>query len=132
MAAIVALRRSWGRQKPPIGTPINLGHPLAAKLWDCLPLNECGGIPRDPIAPAANVPVFTGTPTWGAMPGGMGIYCTGGTSVDLLDRGNLAAGDFTIRLIFRPRSWPGGFTTIFDKGSGGSSREMSLFVDTSG
>lgn len=44
MAGIVGLPRSWGRTKPPPGTPIDWGNPLTRGLIHAYLLNEGGGV----------------------------------------------------------------------------------------
>lgn len=116
--------------KPEWGAVLDPDHAFAPGLWDFLVLNEGSGAPRDLSSQAYSQPTLTGTPAWSPTPAGLGLYCAGGASIDLPDRGSLVAGDFTFRLLFRPRTWPGGYTALADKGVG--TREFSLFIDTSG
>jgi len=44
---------SWGRQKPPVGSVVNKGHPLAVGLSPCYLLNENAGTPSSVIKDAS-------------------------------------------------------------------------------
>src|SRR5690242_1800589 len=64
---IVATRRSWGRRKPPVGTPLARAHPLARGLVGCWPLNEgTGTLARD--AAGGNHLTLTAASLWSASP----------------------------------------------------------------
>ncbi len=70
---------------------------------------------------------------WAAGPAGVGVYCTGGNYCSTVPGSiNVAAGDFTVAILFRPRTWPGAYTALVDKGHNNPSREFSLFATTSG
>jgi hypothetical protein len=115
--------------KPPLGTPLNIDHPLYGGLWHCVVFNEGAGPPFD-LAPGASRATFTGAPTWSLTPGGRGLYCTAGTSADFPDHGNLVAGDFAIRVVHRPRSWANIYNALCWKYSAGY--EIGLFFNTAG
>lgn len=66
---------------------------------------------------------------WSSKNGFGTITCTGGSVIQIPDFTNLAAGDFTVRVIHKPNSWNGGYTALYDKGA---TREMSLFVGATG
>jgi hypothetical protein len=43
MADIIPIKRIWGKQKPPLGTPLNRAHPLAKDLIGAFLINERTG-----------------------------------------------------------------------------------------
>ena len=55
----------WGKQKPPLGSRIDTGHPLAQGLVACWLFNEGGGtLVRDITGNGNDATPDTGTPTW--------------------------------------------------------------------
>lgn len=121
--------------------PINWDHPLNKGLvswWNAVPntgwsfsntfrdASRGGKTSHD--ATLASSPVWAVSPTSGRM----SVRVTGGSSINAPNWANLVAGDFLIRVIHRPTSWPGTYTALFDKGTSGTARELSIFVDTSG
>jgi hypothetical protein len=70
-------------------------------------------------------------PTVSNMELGPAVSVTGGSSFNIPYLGNIAAGDFTWATWHFPRSWPGTYTVLVDRGGPGS-RELSFFIDTSG
>ena len=69
---------------------------------------------------------------WAAGPAGVGVYCTGGNYCSTAPASlNIAAGDFTVAILFRPRTWPGAYTALVDKGHN-DAREFALFTTTGG
>jgi hypothetical protein len=69
---------------------------------------------------------------WAAGPAGVGVYCTGGNYCSTAPASlNVAAGDFTVAILFRPRTWPGAYTALVDKGHS-DAREFALFATTGG
>ena len=118
--------------RPP--TPLlQRGRSLARGLTIDLPFGDTGGSRWVNLAtPGANG-YASGSPTIVGGPYGPATYCTGGSSVLVPDLGNIAAGDFSIRVIHRPRSWSAGdYVTLFDKGGSAATRELSLFIDRNG
>lgn len=115
-------------------------HPLARGLVIDLCLGDTNGTrwrnlatPNAYGVTPASLGVAGGSPVVVGGPYGPAIYCTGGASVMVPDFGNLAAGDFTVRIIHRPRTWSANdYVTLFDKGSGANTREMAIFVDRNG
>lgn len=90
--------KSWGQQKPPLGSQIDWGHPLARELV-CLQLfNEAGGgILRD-IARGRDYRV-SGTPTWDSYGHQFNsTYCDLGNSDDFV----VALGDLSFAVVCQP------------------------------
>lgn len=56
--------RSWGLQKPPAGSTIDWGHPLAQGLIVCSLFNERGGTPKDLFSGQTWVPQPFNTAPW--------------------------------------------------------------------
>ena len=104
---------------------INWAHPLSVLMSDCVlfglgqPVNLCTGLPV----------TLTSSPTWSVTASGPAGYATGGSSFDIPDHGNIVAGDFAIRVLFMPVSWPAAFTVLIDKGAV-SAREMMVCMTT--
>lgn len=75
------LNRSWGLTKPPPGTQVNRGHPLAHGLISAVPLNEGAGKPTD-VAQNLTLGIgsFTTMPAWGMTQMGPGLVFTKTTS----------------------------------------------------
>jgi hypothetical protein len=118
------------RVKPERGTyELDSAHGLCAGLFDYVMLDEGAGM----VGRNLTTPVLTqSTGTLRRLPDS--VYCTGGASVDIPSHGGMVnQGNFTTRVIHAPTTWPGGFTTIYDKGTSvGPSRELAVFVNTSG
>jgi len=80
--AVLIRPRSWGAVKPPPGSSINWGLPLAQGLYLCFPMNEQGGAPRDLVRGLQTVATpGAGSVGWAPMGGrrtvGMGARNTG-------------------------------------------------------
>lgn len=103
MAGIVTLRRSWGRQKPPLGTPLSPRHPLAAGLVACWPVAEPAP-PREALSGSVmsllgSAPTRTAVPGWGP---GLNFPATSGYGMSQsLPRWD-AATRVTIAAVVRP------------------------------
>lgn len=65
---------SWGSVKPPPGTTINYGHPIAQGLSLCFLFNEGSGVPSDLVSGHQ----LTTVPTWVKNRYGGGIRSTSG------------------------------------------------------
>lgn len=135
----MAIRNSarWGI-KPPRGAQLDRSHPHAAGLFDLLLYNEGGGPPANLAAPGA-ASAISGSPTWEATTSGFGLKAapgsvgTGGSGscATVPDHGNLAAGDFAVRVVFRlDAAWPNTYTGLVEKKATG--REFAVFINTSG
>jgi hypothetical protein len=61
--------------KPPFGTPIDFGNPLARGLTGAYALNEAGGTSVYDATGRGNNGTFQGTPTWGYGQFGPGVLC---------------------------------------------------------
>ena len=108
-------------------------HRLARRLVACLGFAERAGGRWANVATPGRDGSAAGAPTFLSGPLGPATYCTGGSAVLVPDLGNIAAGDFSVRVAHRPRSWNAGdYATLLDKGFGTSSRELSVFVDHNG
>lgn len=120
-----------GVRKPSGRVRVDWGNPITADMVDCLVFNEGAGPPINLATPV--VTVNTSSPTWAMTGDGPAGYATGGSSFDVPDHGNVAAGDNTIRVRAKIISWPSSFTILFDKAPNGvQQRELSVFFDTSG
>lgn len=116
-----------------LGDPV-ADHPLNRGLtewWLALPGR---GLGQTLPGLAGRYPgTLTGGATWAAGPNGFaGVSVSGGSYLSLPDWANLAAGDFTLVVVHTPRTWPGSYTALCDKGTSGLNRQMSLFYDTAG
>lgn len=91
--------------KPPLGSQLDRGHPLAAGLASYLLLNEGGGGPRDLANPGGGWTV-TGAPPWVSGRPGPGLKLDGSTqyltAVGAVPR--VTAGDFSVSLLMAPAS----------------------------
>jgi hypothetical protein len=119
-----------GGQRPERIYGINHGSSLSVGLASWIEPNA-GSFLKD-NAPLNLACTTTSSPTLVANPlGGTGLYCTGGSGFDLppsgIDGINLV-GQVTQRLVFRPISWPGGFTVLTDD----AARVNAAFLNTSG
>lgn len=115
-------------RKPGGALAIDWSHPLSNGLVDYLLFND-DGIPANLATPSA-VTGSTSNPASVSTALGPARYCTGGADVNVPNHVNYSAGDFTVRIIVLPVTWPANFTALIDKGSAG--RELSFFFDTSG
>ena len=118
------------------GTPrgvskIDWSHPLSRGMTDCLVWNAGGSTPPQNLASPSAITTLTGSPIDAMTVAGPAGAVVSNVGYNIPDHLNYATGDVTIRLLFKPVSWPGGFTILFDKGTV-STREFSLFFDTSG
>lgn len=114
--------------------PVNWDHPLNRGLvawW--LPLPGRLGNTLYDIAGRTHGTLTNG-PTWAAGPNGFAaVNTSGGSHVAAPDWTNLAAGDFAVAVAHTPTTWGGtGFCALFDKGTSGPNRQMSIFFDGSG
>lgn len=119
--------------KPPKGSLLNRADPLARGLLHALPFNEGAGGKALDLASGRAATWASGTetaPAWSAGAYGRGFSAGGQTRFATPDAGNIAAGDFTVRLVFTPRTWPGAYTNVISKG--GAVGELALYVNTSG
>jgi hypothetical protein len=120
------------QRSQPYSPRIQWSHPLSAGLWHCtaFPSGPAGAFDLANTGSAAlsTTAVAAGTPV------GTSAYAAGGNNVLLPNRGNLAAGDFTLHALFRPRSWASDFSVLVEKGTSSSEagREFGIFFDTSG
>lgn len=118
-----------GPKTPSTRSQINRAHPLARALKNCIIFGN--GVPVDIALPLQLAPA--GTLGWATSAGGPAFYPpqTGGNFALKPNGTALTAGDFSIRLIFSPVTWPGGFTSLIDTTS--ATRDpISVFIDTSG
>lgn len=122
------------RAKPPAGRTLDRSHPLADGLLHCLPFAEgAGGRAADPATGvrAAWASGDETVPAWASGRYGKGFSAANVDSrFEVADAGNIAAGDFTVRVVYLPRSLPGAYTNLINKG--GAAGEMSVYVNTSG
>jgi hypothetical protein len=120
------------RRAKPAAPQIDWSSPFARGLWHCIawPNGSSGvfdlanpGGARLACSAASSVSLL-----------GPSAYSSGGTTTTIPDRGNIAAGDFTTHMLFRPRSWTGDFSVLAEKGTSSSEngREFGIFFDTSG
>jgi hypothetical protein len=116
-------------QKPAQALVIDWSHPINYGLTDYLLFGD-DGIPNNLASPTV-VTTTTSNPATAGTALGSALYCTGGASVGIPDHGNIVAGDFTIRILFMPVTWPNAFTAVFDKGIS-NNRELSFFSGTTG
>jgi len=106
---------------------------LARQMVACLGFAERSGSRWANLATQGRDASAAGTPTFVSGPYGPATYCTGGSAVLVPDAGNIAAGDFSVRVVHRPRTWPGSFNALFVKGSPATNaRELSLYVGSGG
>ena len=106
--------KSWGRQKPPVGTPINLGHPLTRRLSAFYAFNEGGGGAAYDALGALSKLVFTNSPTWATGSDGRAIKFASGSSQYLVGGGNLSfdSTGFTISAIINTSTPTAAFQMI--------------------
>ena len=123
--------------KPPRGSPLNRGHPLARGLMDLVPFNARAGLTEVNLTTAT--PLVSGNgasssqmPLWSQGADGPSLYCANNAYMGIPDHWNMAARDLTVVVRFRPAAWSGQFTTIATKMASTASREFGLFADTSG
>jgi hypothetical protein len=76
------MRNSWGRTKPPLGTPIMAGHPLVRGLIGLWALNECGGTSARSasVVLGGNLSLVTGSVPWSASDIGYALSFEAGTN----------------------------------------------------
>jgi hypothetical protein len=117
---------------PQAGYRINWQDTITRSLYDCIFFNEFGIVAARNWASPANNATPNGSwgtkPSWASTIDGYGSSVTVGSSWEIPNHGNIAAGDFTIHVLFQPKSWPYTYTALYDT----SNREESLFIDTSG
>jgi len=107
---------------------IDRSNPIVKGMRGCV----IGGIPVDLVTKVNRVTlngatVFASDGQWG-----LGWAVSGGADIRWYTPLNLAAGEFTLRIVHRPAWWPGAYTAVFDKGSSSQERELSLFVGSGG
>lgn len=116
----------------PIGPQrIDWINPITLGMFDCLLWTEGGGVPVN-LAVPRTVTTVTGTPKWTMSPAGLAGYASGGAFYNIPDHGNIVAADFTMRVLFRPVTWSGGFQGLIDKSVAGPTRELTITCDASG
>jgi hypothetical protein len=111
------LPQKWGQQKPPVGTPLNTGHPLTPKVCFWLFNERSGDLTYDLVR--GNHGTLVGSPTWGAnsinTTSSSGVICDGASGL---------TSSFTAIFRMRPRySVSGSFLYIGD----GTSDERYVF-----
>lgn len=119
------------RSKP---TPpfLHRGHPSARGLDDAWVFAEGAGDTVRNIARYRNVSSINGG-TWVVGRYGRAVSVSGGTSLELESPYNIAAGDFTFRLVFHVDNWTGPYTCLVDKGlTSPTRRELMLSFNTNG
>lgn len=127
----------WWKKPDPGTFDFDWTHPSAERLLFYLPFTDQASPPRNIVSPNM-VGSFSGATNRALLRPtvhfGWGIRPTAAESLQVSNPKNInaAAGDFMIRLLFRPDSWPGGFSAIISKADSSTSRELCLFVDTSG
>lgn len=62
---LLSPRKIYATSKPPVGTQLNLSHPLAKGLTGCWLLNESGGAVLNDISGNNNQVTLASAPTWG-------------------------------------------------------------------
>lgn len=72
------INSGWGKTKPPLGTRLNRGHPLAKGLAACWVMNEGAGVLVSDSSGLTNL-ALTGA-TWSRNNGGIGTQIAGGTT----------------------------------------------------
>jgi hypothetical protein len=100
-----------------------------AKWKDLLLFRQPTFAPRNWTSPSYSSTI-TGAPTRVISSIGYGVGVVSGAAVNIPRRENLAAGDFTVRVIHRPNVLTGGYRSLFDCYS--SARELSVFLGTTG
>jgi hypothetical protein len=134
---VAQYQKGWGRRRPPVAFGVDWTHPISRKMFDCLLFNEFNlARVRNLAAPISNA-AAAGTNSWRVTARGLGIFCDNSTlannsNVNFADHGSLVGADFTVEVLFRPETYPSGFSCICAKMCPGSHREVGIFADTSG
>jgi len=117
------------RRVPSEAVEVDWGHPLASGLGD---FNTFAN--NTNYANVSGQPVNTGSVTYAPSTAGPGILMPGNSSnyTSITNSQNLATAAFSVSLLWVPVSVTGSFAVSWDKAPASvSSREMSLFLDTS-
>lgn len=122
--------RTFHRNKPPFAAIPCGGHISQTGLRDNIPFTGGGGLPRN--LNSAYQPTFTGSPVWVNDIGGMGVQVAGSQSIDVPNYFNIAAGDFTVRVVHQPSVYTNAtYNALFSKSIGGVS-ELEVYLDNTG
>ncbi len=118
-------------QKPPLGTPINWGHPLAQGLVGCWLMNEGGGLYAFDSSGRNNKGALTNLPLW--YPGKSGTALSFDGSYDHVDTtiingvaGLVANGPYTVCVWALTRTGGVRATILGDWNSAGAENSLAI------
>jgi hypothetical protein len=111
----------------PASPSLQGGNALASGLVIGLLLYEGSGNPSD-LSGNGNNGTLAGGASWTTDAAGNAVSCTGGGRIEVPFPAVASGDDFSLCVIHKPTTWPGGFTTLFDD----SGRNWSTFFNTSG
>lgn len=128
--------KSWGSQKPPVGSQINWGHPLSKGLAGCWLMNEGAG--KKVTNLVSGKPFATNNTTW-EQKQGKSVKCVGGQinlespSETILTSDGLGTGDFTMAVLANPSTGTGAVEHLFSQknDAGGSPYGQAVLLANS-
>ncbi len=112
----------------PASPSLQVGNSLSTGLVVGLMLGEGSGSTSTDLTGNGHDATLSGGASWTTDAAGNAVACTGGGALDVTLPAVASGDDFTLCIIHKPTTWPGGFTLLVDD----SGRVWSDFFDTGG